>query len=115
MSLRQDYFDGASGLQSQLIDAFDNGALLITNNLTIISNALKDAASMGKTTFTVNLTTTFKPTALRANGLLLKAYLDGVSDRLSEENIFSFECTPTLNTADMLNTSIDLKFTFQTV
>lgn len=113
MSFRQDYYDNATGLNAQLIDAFTNGQTLVTTNATTISSALQTAASQGKTTFTVNLVTIFKPTALRLQGLLLEAYLAGVSQQLGTNNIFNFECIPSLNTSDSVTLSVDLNFTFQ--
>lgn len=114
MTLRQDYFDGLTGLQNQLLDAFTNGGTFVTTNLATLSSGLQTAASQGKTTFVITIQTTFKPTALRLNGLLLAAYLDGISDALNAQNIFAFECEPTLNTSDISTTSIDFNFTFQT-
>jgi len=114
MTLRTDFYDGSTGLQNQLIDAFTNGGTFVTTNLATLTQGLKDNAAMGKTTFTITIATSFKPSALRANGLLLNAYIDGIVDELLQQNIFSFECTPTLNTSDQLTTSIDFDFTFQT-
>ena len=113
-TLRQDYFDSATGLNAQLVDAFTNGGLLITSNLLVISPALISAANQGSTTFKVTLVTTFKPSALRLKGLLLDSYLAGVTAALAVQNIFSFECVPTLNTSAVDSTSIDLNFDFKT-
>lgn len=114
MTLRQDYFDSTTGLNAQLVDAFTNGGALVTASNSVLSAALISAASMGKTTFTVNVATTFKPSALRLKGLLLQAYLAGITAVLADQNIFDFECTPTLNTSDASALSIDFIFTFQT-
>ena len=113
MTFRQDYYENSTGLNAQLIDAFTNGQTLVTTNATVISSALQTAASQGNTTFTVNLVTIFKPTALRLRGLLMDAYLAGVTQQLGTNNIFGFECIPALNTLDSMTLSVDLNFTFQ--
>jgi len=114
MTLRQDYFESTTGIQNQLLDAFTNGGTLVSANMATLSQGLITAASQGQTTFTVNIITTFKPTALRLKGILLQAYLDGIKDALAAQNIYSFECVPALNTGDQMTTSIDFNFTFQT-
>ena len=50
----------------------------------------------------------------KGNNLILKAYLAGIQDGLATNNIYDYECNPTLNVSDTVNTSIDLNFTFQT-
>lgn len=119
MSLKTDYFDGATGLQQKMNDAFDGGASYVTTNLSALSTALVDAAAQGKTTFTVNVpgTGTVNSTYLRANNgnnLLLKAFLAGITSGLAAQDIYSYECTPKLNVSDTLSTSVDFIFTFQT-
>lgn len=112
MTLRDDYYSGSTGLQTQLDNAFTAGAALINGATGSISASLISAAAAGTTTFTVTMTTTYLPDYLRLKGLLLKAYLDGVSDALAGQKIYSYDCTPTLNTADNMSTRIDLNFTF---
>lgn len=118
MSLKTDYFDGATGLQQKMNDAFDEGALYVTTNLAAISAALISNAAQGKTTFTVNVAGTgaLNASYLRANNgnnLLLKAFLAGITSGLAGQEVYSYECTPKLNVSDSINTSVDLNFTFQ--
>jgi len=119
MSLKTDFFDGATGLHQKEQDAFAAGITFVTvTNLTTISSALVSAAAAGSTKFTVTLSTTYQPAILRGNkgnNLILKSYLAGITKGLSDQSIFDFECTPTLNVADTVDTKIDLNFDFQTV
>lgn len=118
MSLKTDYFDGATGLQAKCNDAFDAGVLYVTvDNLAEISAALIDAAAAGNTKFVVSLVTTYNTTYLRGNkgnNLILKSYLAGIQQGLANQDVYSYECTPTLNVASSTETKIDLNFNFQT-
>lgn len=118
MSLKTDYFDGATGLQAKCNDAFSAGTDFVeTDNLAAISAALIDNAALGNTKFTVTLLTSFQPTTLRGNkgnNLILKAYLAGIEFGLADQEIYNYECSASLNISDSINTSIDLNFTFQT-
>jgi hypothetical protein len=118
MSLKTDYFEGLTGLHQKETDAFNAGVTFVTvTNLTVISAALVSAANAGNTKFTVSIITTYSPSVLKGNkgnNLILKSYLAGIQKGLSDQAIYDFECTPSLNTADALNTKIDLNFNFQT-
>lgn len=118
MSLKTDYFDGATGLQAKCNDAFDAGVTFVTTtNLATISAALIDAAAAGKTKFTVTIITSYNPSILRGNkgeNLILKAYLAGIQQGLANQDIYAYECSPALNVADTVDTKIDLNFNFQT-
>lgn len=118
MSLKTDFFDGATGLQSKCNDAFDAGVTFVTvTNLATISAALIAAAAAGNTKFTTTIVTSYNPATLRGNkgnNLILKAYLAGVQQGLADQDVYSYECTPTLNTSDTVDTKIDLNFNFQT-
>lgn len=118
MSLKTDYFDGATGLQAKCNDAFDAGVTFVTvDNLAAISTALVNAAAAGSTTFTVTLLTTYQPTILRGNkgkNLIVKAYQAGIQKGLADQDIYNYECASVLNVSDSINTSMDLNFTFQT-
>jgi hypothetical protein len=117
MSLRTDYFDGATGLHQKSNDAFDAGGAFVTTNATAISTSLKDNAAAGKTKFTLSLTTSFSSEILRGNNgtnLITKAYLAGIQQQIAIEDIYSYEVTPALNIADSGTTKIDLNFNFQT-
>ena len=119
MSLKTDFYDGATGLQTKMNDSFDAGSAYITANLSTISAALISNAAQGNTTFTVALTGTgtISGAYLRANNgnnLLLKAFLAGLASGLAGQDIYSYECRPALNTSDSFATNVDLFFTFQT-
>jgi len=118
MSLKTDFFDGATGLQTKCNDAFDAGVTFVTvTNLAAISAALISAAAAGNTKFTTTLLTTYNPATLRGNkgnNLILKAYLAGVQEGLANQDIYNYECVPALNVSDSVDTKIDLNFNFQT-
>jgi hypothetical protein len=119
MSLKTDFFDGLTGLQTQMNNAFDQGSSYVTTNLATISAALIAKAAQGQTTFTVTLTGTGTLNAadLRANkgnNLLNKAFMAGITGGLAGQDIYNYECIPSLNVADSIATNVDLKFTFQT-
>ncbi len=118
MSLKTDYFDGATGLHAKCNDAFDAGvAFVAVDNLAAIAAALVAAAAAGNTKFTTTLQTTYQPATLRGNkgnNLILKAYLAGIQQGLANQDVYAYECTPALNVADTVDTKIDLNFNFQT-
>jgi hypothetical protein len=113
MTLKTDYFDGASGLQTKLNDAFDAGMSFVVDNEETLTEELQLASAAGKTSFTISITTTYQTTYLRLAGLLSKAYLAGITAQLASEDIYSFECVPKLNTATTDVVKIDFVFTFQ--
>ena len=118
MSLKTDYFDGATGLQTKCNDAFDAGVTFVTvDNLSAIRTALISSAAAGSTKFITTLLTSYNPSTLRGNkgnNLILKAYLAGIQQGLANQDIYNYECTPTLNVSDSVDTKIDLNFNFQT-
>lgn len=118
MSLKTDFYDGATGLHEKCNDAFDAGVTFVTvDNLAAISAALISAAASGNTKFTTTLMTTYNPSILRGNkgnNLILKSYLAGIQQGLANQEIYSYECTPSLNVSDSVDTKIDLNFNFQT-
>lgn len=118
MSLKTDFFDGATGIQQKQNDAFDAGVAWVeTDNLAAISAALISAAAAGTTKFTVTIVSAYAPTILRGNkgnNLILKAYLAGIQQGLANQEIYSYECAPALNVSDSVENKIDLNFTFAT-
>lgn len=120
MSLRDQYFEGSTGLAKALQNAHDAGVLLVgagtgQGQWDAITAGLQTNAQAGLKVFTVTIPTTYLPAALRGNkgvNLILRAYLSGITEQLSNQLIYDFECTPTLNTSDTVNTSIDLNFSF---
>lgn len=120
MSLRDQYFEGVTGLTRKLKDAHDAGVELVGSQTgegqwDAITTGLQAAAAAGLKKFTVTVPTTYLPAALRGNkgdNLILKAYLSGITEQLSNQLIYDFECTPALNTNDTVDTKIDLNFNF---
>ena len=118
MSLRDEYFEGSTGISQKMQDAHDAGVALVSGEggqSAAIIAGLHDAASKGLKKFTVTVPVTFNPAALRGNkgdNLILKSFLSGVTEALSTGLIYDFECTPTLNTSDTVDTSLDLNFSF---
>lgn len=120
MSLRDQYFEGSTGLAAKLKDAHDAGIALVGTGTGVgqwdaITTGLQAAAAAGLKAFTVTLSSTYLPAAIRGNkgnNLILKAYLSGISEQLSNQLVYDFECTPTLNTSDTVDTKIDLNFSF---
>lgn len=117
MSLKTDFYDGATGLHEKCNDAFDAGVTWVTvDNLAAISAALIAQAAAGNTKFTTTLLTSYNPSILRGNkgeNLILKSYLAGIQKGLADQEIYSYECTPKLNVSDSVDTKIDLNFNFQ--
>jgi hypothetical protein len=70
------------------------------------------AAARGQKKFTVNYSVSYQPADLRLLGPLWEAYKTGVLQALAAEDLMGNEVTVSLNTADTLATSIDLKFQF---
>jgi hypothetical protein len=119
MSLKTDYYDGATGLQSKLNDAFDAGVAYVVANLSTLSTGLTAAAAQGQAKFTINVpgTGTLNAGYLRAsngNNLLLKSFFSGIKKGLADQEIYEYECSPSLNISDSVNTSVDFNFNFQT-
>lgn len=93
-------------------DVFDNGVLFVSDNLSAISTALKTNAASGKTTFTVTIASAFEPTNLKLKGRHAASYFAGIQKGLADEDIYDYECSPTLNESDQVTLQIDLNFTW---
>lgn len=119
MSLKTDFYDGSTGLNQKMDAAFAAGAAYVVTNNATLSAGLIAAAAAGTTKFTVNILGVGGLNAgyLRANNgnnLLLKSFFAGIVDGLAAQAIYNYECTPTLNVSDTVNTSVDFNFNFQT-
>lgn len=115
MSLKTDYFDGATGLNQKMDAAYAAGQTFVTTNLTTLSNALKNSAAQGISVFTVTIVTSDNPAYLRGNNgnnLYLKSYLAGIQSGLASQSVYNYECITALNVTDTVNTQIDFNFTF---
>ena len=110
MSLRTTY-SGALDAKLAEARAAGNTSVLVTN-LATITSAMTAAANAGKKKFTVNIPATYQPADLRLLGFLWYAYQTGIVEALASEDIMMNEVTVALNTADQLDTSVDLKFQF---
>lgn len=112
MSLKTDFYDGSTGFNEQMNDVFDQGVAFVAASMTTLQSELQSAASKGLKTFKVTIATSFEPQNLRLKGFHLKSYLAGITAALAEEDVYSYERTPTLNTEDTMETKIDFNFTF---
>jgi hypothetical protein len=112
MSLKQDYYDGSTGFNQQMASCFAAGSAFVSTNEATLTTELQAAAAAGKKTFTVSIVTSDSPAYLRLNGLYAKTYLAGVVHALALEEIYSYECTPTLNLADTVSVRVEFNFTF---
>lgn len=112
MTLKTDFYDGADGFNQKMNDVFDAGVSWVVSNMAQISTELKDNAAKGKKSFTIQIATTFETSNLRLEGTHMNTYLAGITQGLGAEDIYSYECTPALNTDDQSTTYIDLVFTF---
>jgi len=110
MSLKTDYFDGASGFNQQMSDVFDQGEAFVTTNLSALTAELQTNAAKGLQAFKVSIQTTFEPQNLRLKGYHLKTYLAGIQSGLAAEEIYPHECILALNTEDTMETKIDFQF-----
>jgi hypothetical protein len=116
MSLRDSFFEGSTGLMQKMKDAHDAGVSLVSDGqYAAITTGLQANAALGLKKFTITVPVSYNPAALRGNkgdNLILKSFLSGITEALSVEFIYDFECTPALNTSDTVNTQVDLNFTF---
>lgn len=117
MSLKTDYYDGATGLQQKMNDAFDAGVQFVVDNTATLSALLIAQAAQGQTTFNTSITASLNGTWLRANNganLLTKAYFAGIQKGLADSDIYSYECSITLDVTDSIVTKVKFNFTFAT-
>jgi hypothetical protein len=117
MSLKTDFLDGSTGLNTKMNDAFTEGGAFVTASASTLSTALKSNAAQGLTAFTVNVlySGTLNTTYLRSNNgnnLLLKSFLAGIVDGMAAQQVYSYECTPALNVSQSSVTSVDFNFSF---
>lgn len=123
MTLKDSFYQNATGLLQKMKDAHDAGVSWVgtyvdpvyTGQYEAIETGLEENAAKGLRTFTVTIATTYLPAVLRGNSgdnLITKAYLSGISEALSTNLIYNHECTPELNTADPDILKIDLNFNF---
>jgi hypothetical protein len=118
MTLKSDYYQGATGLQQKMKDAFDAGVEFVAvTNYAALQTALLSAAEQGITKFDVEIQTTFNHLWLRqnnGNNLLKKSYFSGIISALADSEIYDYECSLNLNVADTAITKVIFQFNFQT-
>ena len=112
MTLKTDYFDGASGFTAQMAGVFALGEAFVVTNSATLTTELQTAASKGLKAFVINIITSDEPANLRLNGIHLDTYLAGIEAQLAQEDIYNYEVTLSLNTSDATDTSIDFTFSF---
>ncbi len=99
MSLKTDFYDGATGITSKLQDSFDLGVAWLQTNLAAISALLIVQAAKGTKDFVLTVSTTDNLTNMMSNSgdnLIAKAYMAGIQYELANEGIFYFECSQSL-------------------
>jgi len=99
MSLKTDFYDGATGINSMLQDSFDAGVLWLQTNLATISSLLIAQAAKGTKDFVLSIATTDNLANMMSNSgdnLVARAYMAGIQYELANEGIFNFECTQSL-------------------
>ena len=99
MSLKTDFYDGATGINDKLQDSFNLGVLWLQANLSAISALLLVQAAKGIKDFELSIATTDNLTNMMSNfgdNLIAKAYMAGIQYELANEGIFSFECSLSL-------------------
>ena len=95
MSLKTDFYDGATGLNSKVTDSYDLGKAWVVSNLTTISTSLIAQSALGMKVFILTISTTDNLTNMmsnQANNLIAKGYMAGVTAGLADEEIYSFDC-----------------------
>ena len=112
MSLKTDFYDGSTGFNTQMNDVFDQGEAFVAASMSTLTTELQANAAKGLKAFKITITTTFEPANLRLKGFHLKSYLAGITSGLAAQDVYSYECIPTLNTEDTMETKIDFNFTF---
>lgn len=112
MTLKTDFFDGASGYNQQMADVFAAGESFVSTNLSTLTAELQSNAAKGLQSFKVTIPTTFEPQNLRLKGNHLKCYFSGIQAALAAEDIYSHECSLSLNTDDTMETKVDFLFNF---
>jgi len=114
MTLKTDYTTNLTDpVTGALPKAFNEGSAFVTTNLALLSSSLTTAAAAGQTTFTVFITTSYLPEALKLNGNLLKSYLDGIYAGLTAQGIYrTYEVTLSLDTSTVGTNKIKFNFTF---
>lgn len=114
MSLKTDYFDGATGLLTKIDDSFDLGVAWVVANTAAISTALKAKAALGVETFSIgSIATTDNLSNMMANAadnFIAKGYLAGVQKGLADQDLYYFNVAPSL-TGDTTTAYVQLNFT----
>ncbi len=113
MSLKTDYLTSSpSGFTTAMNTVFDEGVDWVTDNLSDISDELKENAAAGNREFTINVAVTFEVVNLRLEGIHMETFFAGIRSALAAQEIYSNEYTIELNTSVTTSTSIDLNFDF---
>lgn len=100
MSLKTDYFDGATGLNTKVNASFDLGVAWVVSNNTTISTNLKAQAALGMTDFSMSIATSDNLSNMMTNNCdnkIAYGYLAGVSKGLADQDIYDFEVVPSLS------------------
>ena len=100
------------GYHLQMWDSYENGAALVTTNLTLLQTSIRNCALQGKMAFTISLPVSYQVSNLKLKGPHLLSFQAGVYAALQAQAIYDYEVTASLNTCDSSNVTIDLLFDF---
>jgi hypothetical protein len=100
------------GYHLQMWDSYENGAALITSNLSTLQTSIRAAALQGKMTFTISLDVSYQVANLKLKGPHYLSFVAGIYSALQAQAIYDYEVTAALNTCDSSATKIDLLFDF---
>jgi len=112
VSLKTDYLEGLNGYTAQMAAVFAAGVDFVTTNSATITTELQTAASKGKKSFTITLLTTFETANLRLEGTHMDTFFAGIVKAFADEDIYSYEVSPSLDTTDSNDLYVILTFTF---
>ncbi len=113
MTFKTDYYDGCTGINTQLNDVFDQGNTYITcTNSAAITTAITVASGKGQTSFTVTLESPFEPANLLLAGRHWLSYQAGIVNGLAAQDVYSYEVNVIQNQSCATNLKIDLDFDF---
>lgn len=117
MSLRDSYFEGPTGLNTQMDTAFAAGQTYVTANNAVLAAGLVSAAAQGQLQFTILVTGVGSMNAAylrgnNGNNLLLKSFFAGIVDGMSAEQIYQYQLRLQLDVSDSVNTNVLFCFNF---
>lgn len=117
MSLRDSYFNGPTGLQQQMDDAFAAGQAYVSSNLSVLQTGLESNAAQGKLQFKIVVTGTGTGNAVYLRGsngrnLYLRSFFAGIIEAMSGEEIYDYQVKLQLDISTGASTNVIFLFNF---